>query len=178
METAGRPSGFAPAALSCLWASALTRVSGCPRHGEVRTAGEEPLAVLKPTGWQFLNRTGEGLFLEVQADGSCTGGILAASGRARCRGTPSLASGGAPGAGPSLMLLPQEVSAVGARQPQQVATVPRAVRLRLSGGPGQVGPGRQAGLRQSGLASSCGQDPGLGVPLRRALGQPWTRRGL
>lgn len=99
METAGRPSGFAPAALSCLWASALTRVSGCPRHGEVRTAGEEPLAVLKPTGWQFLNRTGEGLFLEVQADGSCTGGILAASGRARCRGTPSLASGGAPGAG-------------------------------------------------------------------------------
>lgn len=39
------------------------------------------------------------LFLDVQADGWSTGGILAASGRARCRGTPSLASGGAPGAG-------------------------------------------------------------------------------
>lgn len=60
-KTAGRPSGFAPPALSCLWASALTHVSGCPRHGEVRTAGEEPLAVLKPTGRQFLSRRGEGL---------------------------------------------------------------------------------------------------------------------
>lgn len=98
--------------------------------------------------------------------------------RSELRRASTCPQGGAPGAGPSLMLLPQEVSAVGARQPQQVATVPRAVRLRLSGGPGQVGPGRQAGLRQSGLASSCGQDPGLGVPLRRALGQPWTRRGL
>lgn len=103
-KTAGRPSGFAPPALSCLWASALTRGSGCPRHGEVRTAGEEPLAVPKPTGWQFRaerERASQALFLflDVQADGASTGGILAASGRARCRGTPSLASGGAPRAG-------------------------------------------------------------------------------
>lgn len=74
-KTAGRPSGFAPPALSCLWASALTRGSGCPRHGEVRTAGEEPLAVPKPTGWQFLSRTGEGL-----------PGLVSLSGRSGGRG--------------------------------------------------------------------------------------------
>ena len=102
-KTAGRPSGFAPPAPSCLWASTMTSVPGCPRRGEVRTAGEKPLGVPKSTGWQLLSRAGEGLlglvvFLEVQVDGRGRGQPCNVR-SAWCRGTPSLASGGAPGAG-------------------------------------------------------------------------------
>ena len=75
-KTAGQPSGFAPPAPSCLWASATTSVPGCPRRGEVRTARKEPLGVPKSTGWQFLRRTGQGLPGLVSLSGGSGGRVV------------------------------------------------------------------------------------------------------
>lgn len=43
---------------SCLWANALTRISGHPRNRETSTLGAEPLGVMKSTDLQILSRRG------------------------------------------------------------------------------------------------------------------------
>ena len=45
---------------SCLWANALTRISGHPRNRETSPLGAEPLGVMKSTDLQVLSRAGEG----------------------------------------------------------------------------------------------------------------------